>query len=336
MPSRKSITLPVALSAGLLLVACRPVQPTPSPAPAGASPMPPPATVVLPDGLECRWAGDGATLAFDGERLNYTCTAPSAEPGAHTDGDTIGLIGDFIPGFENVWTVEEAVIGRDDTGYVLKSTTPVTFRTDQATLTNGTTCLWAGGGATLAFDGKRVNYTCGKEGEDTIGLLGLVAPMGMGIWSAERASIGHGSEGFTLNSSLVMPVMTVVGVAADATDTGELAPPADPGTVDVTVTYRQRIALPPGATVQVQLVDVSLQDAPAQVLDEEVLITDGAQQVPLNFTLTYDPAEILASRTYAVQARIEFGGGLKFINTTRTEVINNGVTEVELMLDLVG
>ena len=36
-----------------------------------------------------------------------------------------------------------------------------------------------------------------------------------------------------------------------------------------TVNYRERMALPPTATVLVQLVDISLADAPAQVIAED-------------------------------------------------------------------
>jgi heat shock protein HslJ len=73
-------------------------------------------------------------------------------------------------------------------------------------LSDGTRCLHAGFGATLAFDGKRLNYTCELVGEDQIGLLGELQDMD-GVLMAERAVIGHDASGFFLRES----EMVVVG-----------------------------------------------------------------------------------------------------------------------------
>lgn len=80
-----------------------------------------------------------------------------------------------------------------------------------------------------------------------------------------------------------------------------------------TVTYRERMALPPTAVVTVKLVDVSRADAPAMVIGEQVIPTEG-RQVPFAFSIAYDPAQIQPRYTYAVQARIEDGGRLLFIS----------------------
>jgi putative lipoprotein len=102
------------------------------------------------------------------------------------------------------------------------------------------------------------------------------------------------------------------------------------------VTYLERIALPPQATVTVRLADVSLADAPAQVLAEQVIPANG-QQPPFAFALFYDPAQIQPNHTYAVQARIEVDGQLRFINTTRYPVLTEGVPNtVELVLAQAG
>ena len=68
-----------------------------------------------------------------------------------------------------------------------------------------------------------------------------------------------------------------------------------------TVAYLQRIALPPDAVIDVQLQDVSLQDAPATVITSERYIAEG-RQVPFPYELTYDPAAIDPKHTYAVAA----------------------------------
>jgi putative lipoprotein len=107
---------------------------------------------------------------------------------------------------------------------------------------------------------------------------------------------------------------------------------AAPAKVTGTVTYRERIALPPTAVIKVQLVDVSRADAPAVVIGEQVIPAEG-KQVPLAFEIAYDSTRIEANHTYAVQARIEVDGQLRFINDQRYAVITRGApTHVEMVL----
>jgi putative lipoprotein len=109
-----------------------------------------------------------------------------------------------------------------------------------------------------------------------------------------------------------------------------------PARVTGTVTYLQRIALAPSATIKVQLIDVSRADAPATVLGEQ-LITAGGKQVPFAFEIPYDPAKIDQRFSYAVSARIEDGGKLLFINDQRYAVITRGTpTHVDMVLRPVG
>ncbi len=54
-----------------------------------------------------------------------------------------------------------------------------------------------------------------------------------------------------------------------------------------TVTYLQRIALPPDAVVTIRIEDVSKADAPAEVIGEQVIQTEGAQvPIPFQFPTT--------------------------------------------------
>jgi putative lipoprotein len=89
------------------------------------------------------------------------------------------------------------------------------------------------------------------------------------------------------------------------------------------VTYHERIALPPTAVVHVRLLDVSRADAPAVLIAEQVIRPAG-RQVPFEFTLAYDESRILPAHTYAVQVRIEDGGTLLFISDTMHPVITRG------------
>lgn len=100
--------------------------------------------------------------------------------------------------------------------------------------------------------------------------------------------------------------------------------------LDGEVFYLQRIALPPTATLEVSLQDVSLADAPAVTLAKQSGQIKG--QVPLPFHLTYDPSQIKPGHTYAVSARIEDNGQLLFITTERNSIDLNGNTPQPLRL----
>lgn len=94
----------------------------------------------------------------------------------------------------------------------------------------------------------------------------------------------------------------------------------NPATVTGTVAYRQRIALPPNAVVKVKLQDVSRMDAPAILISEQTIPTNG-NQVPISFALQYNPNDIRAQSSYAVAAEIWVDGNREWISTTRHPVI---------------
>ena len=106
-----------------------------------------------------------------------------------------------------------------------------------------------------------------------------------------------------------------------------------PASVTGTVTYRQRIALPPNAEITVKLVDVSRQDVAATELATQTIVS-GGNQVPFAFTLPYDPATIDQRNTYAVQAQIRVDGQLTFISMQQYPVITRGnPTTVEVVVE---
>lgn len=102
-----------------------------------------------------------------------------------------------------------------------------------------------------------------------------------------------------------------------------------------TLAYRERIALPPDAMITVQLVDVSRADAPAVVLGEQVGPA-GGRQVPIAFEISFDRSRIEPAHRYAVQARIEDGGKLRFISDHHYAVITGGApSHVDMVLKAV-
>lgn len=90
---------------------------------------------------------------------------------------------------------------------------------------------------------------------------------------------------------------------------------ADETLVTGEVLYRERIALPANAVLEVQLADVSLADAPAKILGAQKI--DPAGQVPIRFAIPFDPTAIKTNMTYALQARISVDDQLWFINDVR-------------------
>ncbi len=101
-------------------------------------------------------------------------------------------------------------------------------------------------------------------------------------------------------------------------------------TVTGSITYRERIALPPSAQIEVRLDDVSLADAPARNLARQAFAADG-KQVPLPFTLTVDRAQLDPRHSYAVSARIsDASGRLMFITDTRNSVAFDGRSRIDM------
>ena len=120
--------------------------------------------------------------------------------------------------------------------------------------------------------------------------------------------------------------------------TSNVAPPGGgvAARVTGTVAYRERIALPSNAVIKVQLVDVSRADAPAVVIGEQIFEA-GGKQVPFAFVISYDATKVDERMSYAVQARIEEDGQLRFINDQHYPVITRDApTKVHLMLRSVG
>jgi putative lipoprotein len=106
---------------------------------------------------------------------------------------------------------------------------------------------------------------------------------------------------------------------------------ASPATNSITgtVSYLERIKLPPSAVVQLELRDVSLADAPAKALAQEK-ITLGDRQVP---ELKFDPAKIDAKHTYVVSARIVVDDKLRFLSDRAYPVLTgNNPLRVEMIL----
>jgi uncharacterized lipoprotein YbaY len=89
-----------------------------------------------------------------------------------------------------------------------------------------------------------------------------------------------------------------------------------------TATYRERIALPPGAVFEATLEDVSRADAPAEVLGRTRMESPG--NPPFKFSIAYDPARIDPSHRYTVRAKVTHEDRLMFTTDTHYPVLSAG------------
>jgi uncharacterized lipoprotein YbaY/heat shock protein HslJ len=93
--------------------------------------------------------------------------------------------------------------------------------------------------------------------------------------------------------------------------------------------------LPEDTVLYVRLSDLSLSDAEAQLIAEQVIT--GASEFPIPYAVMYNPKEIVDSHTYAINVRIEDSSGkLLFINPTAYHVITGGnPSEIDVIVEAV-
>jgi len=117
----------------------------------------------------------------------------------------------------------------------------------------------------------------------------------------------------------LLSALAAGGIAAAATDV-----------IRGSATYRERMALPPGTTLEVELIDVSKADAPAVVLASESVPV--VRQVPIPFAVSFDPAAIDQKNRYALTARLVKDGATLFRSTATTPVLTQGAGEAAEIL----
>ena len=88
-----------------------------------------------------------------------------------------------------------------------------------------------------------------------------------------------------------------------------------------TVTYRERIAVPPDAILEVELLDTSRADAPSVRMSSQRF---RLKRVPRTVEIGYDTDLINERLTYTVAAKIISDGRVMFRSTTTTPVLTRG------------
>jgi putative lipoprotein len=106
-------------------------------------------------------------------------------------------------------------------------------------------------------------------------------------------------------------------------------------TIEGSVWYRERMALPPNAEIHIFLEDVARMDVPSQVIATTSLVPEGGP--PWDFSLAYDPRKLHDRGRYVLRARIEADGQLLFISTEHIPAFSRDAgSPVEILVSRVG
>jgi putative lipoprotein len=101
--------------------------------------------------------------------------------------------------------------------------------------------------------------------------------------------------------------------------------------INVSVTYRERIILPPGAELKLTLADAAKMDVAAEEIASLIVPLEGGP--PYDLKLDYDPGKLNKNGRYVLRAAIRKDDKLMFTSTESIEAFKNqeGVP-VEIML----
>lgn len=105
------------------------------------------------------------------------------------------------------------------------------------------------------------------------------------------------------------------------------------GVVEGSVIYRERMKLPPGAELSVELQDISRADAPAATLASTVV--PSPQGPPFAFRLDYPVEQVEPKHRYALRATISHGGRILFTNTEYIDPFAGGGEPLEILVQRV-
>jgi len=119
--------------------------------------------------------------------------------------------------------------------------------------------------------------------------------------------------------SLTALLAATAALALAACGQLDLTPEGDPGRVLTGgIELSDGAALPADATVTVRVVDASAAGMPPQVLGSQTLRSPGA--APIEFRVLYRAEDDLLRRGLNIEARISFGGKVRYFNLNKYAV----------------
>jgi putative lipoprotein len=125
---------------------------------------------------------------------------------------------------------------------------------------------------------------------------------------------------------LLLSLVFAAAMVACGSETGGSSAGQAMAQIEGTVFYRERIALPPHAVVEIQLEDVSRPDALATVMATVTLNSKSGP--PYAFSIDYDPTQIDSRMTYALRATIRVDDKLMFTTMDYTDPFSGNPVSV--------
>jgi putative lipoprotein len=126
----------------------------------------------------------------------------------------------------------------------------------------------------------------------------------------------------TVNRLILACIALLAAACSNTENTMDQKTDSAKAIVSGTVTYRERMLLTPAAELDIALLDVSKADALATTIASKTLTNIG--QIPVKFTLEYDPALIQEGMSYNVRAEIRDRGRRMFTTDTAYPVLTRG------------
>jgi putative lipoprotein len=111
-----------------------------------------------------------------------------------------------------------------------------------------------------------------------------------------------------------------IEAAEEVADTPAVS--GDEGMIDGSITYPQRITLPRGAKIVMELFELSGDGGTNTLVTRRTFAAES--QVPIPFRLDYDRSRISSTGTYGIRARILVDGALWFVNSAPEPVLTRG------------
>lgn len=138
---------------------------------------------------------------------------------------------------------------------------------------------------------------------------------------------------FIVAEFAAIAAMLLAFVGCHTSDKSRDESPMNMQNITGSVAYHLRIALPPNAVVNLRLEDISRTDAPATLIAEKNIATEG-RQVPISFALNYDAAKVVPTHRYQVRATIKSNDELLFTTTREYPVLTHGASDhVEILVE---
>jgi putative lipoprotein len=129
--------------------------------------------------------------------------------------------------------------------------------------------------------------------------------------------------------------LLAAGMCATGVAYGEDVTAMGMKTIEGSVWYRERMALPPNAEIHIFLEDVARMDVPSEVIATTRIVPQRGQ--PWAFSLAYDPRKLHDRGRYVLRARIEADGQLLFISTRQIPAFDgNAGSPAEIPVSRVG